>query len=350
MSYRIVIAAARVAVTASIIVSVVALAPWPVQASGHAPARLTSKPVPGIQSAVSCLTIRLCVLGGQSSKGKGDIVAVHGGVPDRPQFVSHSQVMYSISCPNAAGCVAIARPTDDVGALFVKISAAGKVSGTKLITVPPGVTIDRISCTKLASCEVTGTDFLASPEAIEVGGWNGSKLSLHKVAPPKGTLDPSVQGISCAGTFCDVVGYADKGFNNVGFVVPVSRGKPGKLHTAPGDSLSGVACPSQSRCYAAGFTRTGGVVLTLNGASPAAPRPVKADLSAIACSGAACTGAGEQLGGTGFVGVLVAVNGGHVTSSTVVSPSGGYADVARMRDVFMAIGPAQHAGSELTRG
>jgi hypothetical protein len=216
--------------------SAIALAPWAAQASLSAPAapKLTNKPVPGIQVLVSCLSTHLCVLGGNSEKGIGDIVAVRNGVPASLQTVRHTQSMYSVSCPSASGCVALARPA--------------------------------------------------------------------------------------------------------------------KLRTIANDSLYGVSCSAKSRCYAAGFTQTGGLVLTLNGASPSKPQHVKADLFAIACSGTACTAAGEQLGGTAFVGVLVSVAAGHISSSKVVAQSGGYTGVARVRSVFTAIGSAQHAGSEVTTG
>jgi hypothetical protein len=340
--------AVRVAVAGALVAGAVAMSSGPALATG-----LTSHRVAGFQSEVSCLTTALCVVAGYDNKGVGDVVEVRNGVPGHVSVVRHTQGIYSVSCPNKFGCVALGRPTNDIGALFITINGRGQVTGSKPVKVPAGVTIDRIFCSRLRTCAVAGTNFFASPIGIEVGSWNGSKLSLHRVAPPKGSTDTVIEGISCWGTSCEMVGYADKVAVVHGLTLAVNRGKPGRLRTVNGDSLYGVSCVSRSRCYAVGFDRDGGVVLTLNGGVAGSPQATRSDLFAIACTGSACTAAGEQLGGTAFVGTLVAVAAGRVTSSQVVSASGGYdgdGAVARVRGVVTAVGPAHRGGSEITTG
>lgn len=316
------------------------------------PAALANKAVPGIQSYVGCLSAKLCVLAGYTNKGVGDIVPVKNGAPQRAQTVKGTQGMYGVSCPNPSGCVALARPSSDVGVIFVKIGSSGKVTGSKKISVPAGVTINRLACTKLTSCTVTGTDIFVSLATIEVGSWNGSKLTLHRTSTPKNT-DAVAEAVSCAGTACDAVGWYSKGAANTGFSLTISGGKPGKLHTVKNDTLTGVSCLSKSLCYASGYKATGGLVMKLASGVPSPLLSVTGDLMAIGCHASACTAVGEQLpppsSGDAFWGTIVGVASGHGSSQTD-SASGGYTDVARVGTFFAAIGPAQHGGSEVTTG
>jgi hypothetical protein len=321
---------------------------------GKAPAgAVKNEPVAGVQTAVSCLSASLCVLVGYNERSVGDVVAVRAGVPGHVSTVAQLSGIFSVSCPAKSGCVALGDQAG-VGARFVDVNSTGVVSSTKLVAVPAGVTLTRIACTKLTACEVTGTDIFVTPEAIELGSWNGSSLKLHRVSSPKGISDAAVEGISCFGGGCDAVGYFDKGATVTGFVLTTTDGKPGRLQSVPGDSLYGVSCVSATRCYSAGYTETGGLVLTLNGGKASAPQHVKPDLMSIGCSGTSCTAAGEQLpppsSPNAFWGALVDVSAGKVTSTQSVAPSGGFSGVARSGAFFAAVGASQKAQSELTTG
>jgi hypothetical protein len=345
---RVAAAAARIALAPVLAAGAVALAAGSAQASG-----LKNQHVAGFQYAVSCLSSQLCVLAGYNNASTGDVVPVRHGTVGRPSAVGHTQQIYSVSCPGASGCVALSRPNNDIGALFVSISRSGVPTRSRLVKVPPGVTLTQISCTSLRSCEVAGTDIFVSQHTIEVGSWNGSRLTLHRVNGPKGT-DDTIGAVSCSGTSCAVAGYAEKLAKIQGIIVTTSHGKPTGLHTFAGEALYGVSCVSKTRCYASGNGQHGGVVLTVNRGVPGSPSRVKPDLFGIACKGNSCTAAGEQLApppSTAFYwGAIVSVSSGKVTSTQLAPASGGYNGVARVGSVFTAVGTAQHGGSEVTTG
>jgi|SRR5580658_5408614 hypothetical protein len=328
-------------------------------AAGVLTAGVTNHQVSGFQSEVSCLSSRLCVLDGYNNDGVGDVVAVRHGVPGRVSTIKHTSGMYGVSCPGLSGCVALGRPSNDVGALFVKISDSGAVTGSKLVTVPPGVTISSIDCAGLTNCTVAGTDFFTIPAGIEVGTWNGSKLSLHLVKSPKGSSSAYIGGISCWGSSCLVAGYVDKGTGALGLILPVHHGQPGKLRTVKNDFFYSIACASATRCYASGFAAHGaGVIVPLsNGIAGKAIALSPADTFGIACGAGTCTAVGEELAppssGDTYWGVLVSLSAGKVTGISTDSAVGGFdgsGNVARVGRFFAAIGPAQRAGSEVVTG
>ncbi len=352
MSPRIVAAlAAKATVTTVVLASAVlassaALAPGTAQASATATHSLSDKPMSGVQSVIGCLSTKLCIVGGYTEKSVGDIVPVHSGVPGKAQTVRHTSDMYSISCPNPSGCIALARPSNDIGALIVKIGSSGKVLSAKNYSVPAGASLSRIACTTLTSCVVTGNDVFTSPITMEVGTWNGSKVTLHKVSPPHGASDPIISGLSCASTSCYAVGFADKGTDGVGLLLPISKGKAGKLTSVTGEALAAIACISKTRCYVGGYNRTSGLIWTLAGGKLSAPKTAPPDLLTIACAGPLCTAAGTN----GLNGTITTVSGGTPGSTQTDATSGGFSDIARKHNVFVAVGPKLHGESEVTSG
>jgi hypothetical protein len=333
-------------VAAVVLASALTLAPWAAQASVTAGPALSTKPVSGIQSVVGCLSSTLCGGGGDTEKGVGDVIPVRHGVPGKVQTVRQASDMYSISCPNSSGCIALARPASDTNAVLVKIGSSGQVLIAKSFTVPAGVSLSRIACTTLTSCVVTGNNVFTSPITMDVGSWNGKKITLHKVSPPHGASDPSLYGLSCSGGKCYAVGFADKGLTGLGLILPVSGGKPGRLSTVSADTLTALSCVSKTRCYAGGYDRAGGLVWVMNGGKLGPPRTLPPDVSSLACSGSACTAAGT----TGLNGTITQIAGGKPGSTTTVATSGGFADVARKQSFFIAVGSKLHGQSEVTSG
>ena len=319
-------------------------------------ASITNHQVSGFQSEVACLTSHLCVLAGYTNHGVGDVIAVRDGVPGHTSTVKHSRGMYDVSCPGKSGCVALGQPSDDVGALFVKISGSGVATSAKLVTVPAGVTISSIACASLTSCTVAGTDFFATPTSIEVGSWNGSKLTLHQVKAPKGGANTNIGGVACWGSSCLVAGYAEKGTGSLGIVLAVDHGKPGKLTTVKNDFFYGIACASATSCYASGFVAQGaGVIVPLDKGVPGKPLTTgTADSFGIACGAGSCTAVGLELApegsGDNNWGVIFSVANGKITGTSTDSSVGGFdgsGNVARAGRFFAAVGPAQHGGSEV---
>lgn len=141
-----------------------------------------------------------------------------------------------------------------------------------------------------------------------------------------------------------------------GVIISISHGRVTGVKTVPGASLYGVSCASAALCYAAGFTSSGGIVVTINGGVPRASVTTAADLLGIACRGVACVAVGQGLPAAGspsaaFQGVVVSLASGAVTNTTEVAQSGGFDAVALAPDgTYAAVGPAHGAGSEVTIG
>ena len=332
------------AASATAALAVLAFAPLPAQATPSA-AKLSTKSVNGFQDEVSCLSTKLCVLAGYNNFGTGDVVAVRNGTPGHVSVVSKTSRLYNVSCPSASGCVALADPSSGVGAEFVKINSSGVVTSAKVVKDPAGDTINEISCTKLTSCEVAGTNIFSTPWKIVTGTWNGKTLSLRTISAPKGTNSTSVLGLSCSGGTCDVVGYSTSATKVIGLSLTAAGTRLGRLHTANGDSLYGVSCVSKSTCYAAGFGAVEGLVVTIKNGVIGSPRKTLSDLAGIACGGSQCTAVGtiSALPSSGDInwGTLVSVSAGKVTGSANVKPSFSLDGVARLGSFFTAIGASQ---------
>ncbi|HTW10375.1 MAG TPA: hypothetical protein VME46_22920 [Acidimicrobiales bacterium] len=108
-------------------------------------------------------------------------------------------------------------------------------------------------------------------------------------------------------------------------------------------------------CYGAGFSRTGGLAMTINsGAASSIVTVPEGDMMAIACRATSCTVVGEKLAPPGspakdiYFGVLVVLNNGKVTSSDVVRSSGGFTNVAQYGGAYAATVAAQGKGTEVT--
>lgn len=331
-----------IAASATAVLTVLALAPLPAHAGTVA---VSIRGVNGTQTEVSCLSTKLCVLVGYNSFGTGDVVAVRNGTPGHRSTVRKTSRLYDVSCPNSSGCVALADSSSGTGAEFVNITHNGVVNSTRLVTDPAGDTITEISCTKLTSCEVAGTNLFSTPWKIVAGTWNGRKLSLHTVSSPKGTSSTSILALSCDGGNCDVVGYSTSGAKDIGLSLVAAGTKLGKPHTANGDALYGVSCVSKSTCYGSGFDAKGGIVVTLKNGAIGSPQPTSSDLFGIACGGSKCTAAGQMIApensGDNFWGTLVSVSAGKVTGTAVVKPSMSLNGVARLGTFFSAIGASQ---------
>jgi hypothetical protein len=291
---------------------------------------------------------------GYNDQSVGDVVRVVGGAPQAEAPVRGSKVLYSVSCVSATACVAVGEPTDDTGALIVTLNATGAIASSRTVTVPPGVSLTRISCVARGSCVLSGTDLFASPVALEVADWNGASLALHKFSSPSGTTDPGLESLSCSGSHCVAVGSAFKGTQAEGIILDISGGKPVQEHVVAGQSLYGVSCTSSTLCYSAGFDRSGGVVLAVNDGIGGTAVAEHGDLLAIACRSTSCIAVGEELAPAGapakdiYYGALVSVSSGTVGPTTLVPLSGGFTNVAQSGGVYTALGPAQGTGSEVT--
>ena len=304
----------------------------------------------GLDFYVACLTSAKCIATGENDSGHATITPTNNGAPGKTATVNSQGGIDAISCPSSSGCWALSQ--NRIGkALLIKISSAGGVAKIKTETLPAHVTLSAISCTSLTSCGVGGQNDHAVPGTIEIGTWNGSKLSLHGVTGPHGSTD-LVYAMSCYRTYCAAVGYSNIGTRTDAFVLTSSHGKPGKVHTLAKSEFTGVSCISTSTCYADGNRAPGaGIVATISRGVPSHVHGTgSAHLFGIACNGTICAASGEVGTGT-VVGVLYFTSSGAITGSPVdESAIEGYNDVASRGsgDDFAAIGPGQISGSILS--
>jgi hypothetical protein len=345
----------RRSVTAGAAVLIAATAATAGSGAAHA-ASFTNHRLPGVQISISCLSAQLCVSVGYNEKGVGDVITVRGGVAKKVATVHGTDQLQSISCAGAAGCVALGRTSNDIGLRIITIGRSGKIAHSVRISLPSGVSLNRIACATIHSCELVGTQFFSTPMAIEVGTWNGKKLSLHRAAGVHGSSSLNLSGVACHGSICVAVGSAELKGNQIGLVVPIHHGKPSKVRTTKGDTFNTVSCSTAKRCYAGGVDSKGGVIVTLNNASVAKTASLTPEIFGIACHGTTCTAVGEELPPAdqttvGFDGTITTFDKGKLGSTVAVSTNAGYVSVAQPSARFFAIGGLQHhLASELTTG
>jgi hypothetical protein len=340
---------ARATVTVAV-VATGAMTVVPALLAGPAQAATLTKPVvkllTGVNQQVACLSKALCVVVGYDDSSVGDVVAVRNGVPGHVSVVRHTARLYSASCPNHSGCVALADPHSGVNAEFVAISKSGVVTSAKVVADASGDTINTISCRELTSCEVAGYNFFTN--AIVAGTWNGRKLTLRSETAPKGSSDVGSSALACYGASCELVGDALRGTaTTIGLSLTLNGTKLGKIRVSPGDVFGGVSCASKSVCYASGYSTTAaGIIVTIKNGAPGSSSPSNSDLFGIACDGSKCTAVGEETppptSPDAFWGTLVSVAAGKVTGTTVFEQSGGLDGVARIGTFYAAAG-SSHA-------
>ncbi len=322
-------------------------------------ATVTDKNFAGNGNDISCLSSTRCVVVGFNTKGVGYVVPVINGAPAKADNVPKTTFVYSVSCPNAKGCEAVADPNGGAGTALVPINSKGVPGKIKHPSTSAGDSLTRIACTTLASCTLAGTNIFTSPTSIVISTWNGKRLTRHVVKSVKGSSSTVVEGVTCVGATCYVVGYAQNGAKVTGFVVRTSHGKPGKLHKVAGDNLYDVGCKNATQCWAVGFDQAGGVIAALSSGKVTARKHVHAPLAGIACRSSACTAVGEQLpvapqqSKSGFIGVYLRLSNGAVENTTVDASSGGYTRVDQPgASRFAAVGAASKGAeaSEVTTG
>ncbi len=322
-----------------------------------ASAALTNHPISGNENAIACMTASRCVAvgsGARGSNGHGDVVALTGGRPGHISAVAASQTLESVSCPSSAGCWAIGLQNGGANLVLVRIGAAGRVAAVLKVSEPSGVSISSISCASMTSCGVLGNNIFVIPNAIEIGTWNGKKLTVHKVAGKRGSTGTVVGGISCWKASCLAVGYYSlTSPNPAGFLLPMSHGKPGKQHLVRNDFFYGVSCVSASRCYTAGSAgQAAGIVVTVNRGLAGHVQTETADFSGIECAGVTCRASGAAAGGHGVIVRLSSgKNAGPPVADTSVDGFNGPYTIAKRGGGFAAIGPAARGGgSEVAVG
>ncbi len=254
-------------------------------------------------NGIACVHVTSCIAVGDYTDGGGQHpTAEHWNgsswslltVPQPPG--SSGAQLVGVSCPSTSLCMAVGNST--VGGVESPLLETHSGSGWSIASLPlpsgaTGGELGGVSCTSPTNCMVAGLAQFASGEQALVETWNGSNWAIQTVPSPSGATQTSLDAVSCSSPgACFVVGehQADRwnGTSWKSLYVPT----PGP-HTGLTD-LTGVACPSDSRCYAAGSYYVDGVLTaiaeTWDGtkwaaeSTPISTSNDESGLSGIACS------------------------------------------------------------------
>jgi hypothetical protein len=316
--------------------AVVFAAPAPAQTPG-----IATVIFPGFEATVSCMSAKICELGGHFSSGGADLVALRNGHAGHPYRVPGAIVVYSVSCPDASGCYALSRPSDDVGAVLTRVNGAGVPMWTHRLSLPTGVTLGRIACAAPNRCEMAGLDVFARPTQVELASWNGSSLALRSVATPKPYAGASDTEIDCVGATCELVGYLSAPSGEAGFVITTDRGVPVRTRLDRGEQFYGVGCTSARTCYAtADDTGANGSIVALNGGAIGKATAVTGSVQGIACSGTYCIAGGQLPSTADSLATLVRFSAGAEVGQGATNLLDTYVAVGAAGGTFAAVSPS----------
>lgn len=198
--------------------------------------------------------------------------------------------MLSVSCPSAAGCLALRSAVDGKAEELFAVDRRGVPAGTpQPVALAPGVSVGRIACLRLTACQLAGVDDVRGRWRLELGWWNGHSLTMHHLLLPRHVSGTQLSHVTCSHGQCETIGYETNPAVTVqehsqGYIVTTRRGVPVRTAYVAGDELQGNACLSASLCYAGGFgdNEAGALVPVVRG-RPSAPLPVAGGVYAIGC-------------------------------------------------------------------
>jgi hypothetical protein len=287
----------------------------------------------------------------------GDVITVVHGKPGKPHLIKKTFGIFSISCPNGRGCVALGMtggPILSAGEELTFTNASGRVTRTVRVPGTYNQELSQISCRTLTNCELAGVNLAATPQQqathrptwLVVGHWNGHSIRLHHIVEPHADTsdEPAVEQVSCAGSTCYVVGYWRNFMTEAytGFAWHISHGAPKGLLQIHGHQLFAIACPISTTCYAADEASTGsGYVDTVRNGRVSSRKSVGDLPLGIACSRSTCVEAGALTVPGGMYGVVLTGPGRSYSTDHVVSKASSFATVAMSGGgSFMAVGSA----------
>jgi len=212
--------------------------------------------------------------------------------PEPPNFYGGG----AVSCTDPTFCMAIGRPQADDPIDLV----AAQWEGSEWSPVPivsastgPWNEITQIACTSPTFCMAVGNGYGNGTNQKPLSEeWNGSTWSVVPTPGETGSMNASLQGVSCVGsTFCVAVGYSTGNVPTGPYnpLVELWNGTTWTLSAGPpvqnneNLSLSSVSCPLSTFCVAvSGYEPTGPynhLITTWNGATwSTAPDPSNGSL------------------------------------------------------------------------
>ena len=225
-------------------------------------------------TGVSCITTsKNCIAVGESQGGAGPLLMeTWNGAKWTLQTASipggaRSTYPGAVSCHFETFCVVVGESYSSIAGAPTMLLAwwNGKAFTAMKPAVPAGaatITLDDISCPSATLCAAAG--FSANPSGTSAFGfaemWNGKSWTADKMAPPNGTAESFLYGVSCrADASCVAVGSAGSSATTKATALSYN----GKTWTAqtvpnPGTGTSsdffGVNCLRANQCVAIGET------------------------------------------------------------------------------------------------
>jgi hypothetical protein len=225
-------------------------------------------------TGVSCITTgKSCVAVGESQGGAGPLLMETwngakwtlqtGTIPGG----ARSTYPGAVSCHFLTFCVVVGESYSSIAGAPAMLLAGwnGKVFTAMKAAVPVGaatITLNDISCPSATMCAAAG--FSANPSGTSAFGfaemWDGKSWTADKVAPPKGTTESFLYGVSCrADATCVAVGSAGSSAATKATALSYD-GKTWTAQTVPGPAAGtssdffGVNCLRANQCVAIGET------------------------------------------------------------------------------------------------
>jgi hypothetical protein len=177
--------------------------------------------------------------------------------------VKNSQLL-GVSCVSATRCVAVgANGNASQGSTLVESWNGKTWSVIRSPSVGTNDTLQSVTCRSAARCVAVGSHMGSFGALTLVESWNGSRWSVVPSPNVNSQQNNFLTGVSCpSATRCEAVGGHSVSVTVVRNLAETWNGKRWSLVSMPdrGDQdnlLGGVSCTSASNCVAAGFSRYG---------------------------------------------------------------------------------------------
>ena len=190
----------------------------------------------------------------------------------------------AVACITATRCIAVG--DSDVTTLVEQWNGTSwSISAPPLGGSQSGLA--QVACSSTTSCFAVGSSFDGSVGESLVERWDGTRWSIVASPNPTGSVGAGLTGVACpSASSCFAVGIVSTASSASKTLVEHWNGTSWSIMASPnpsgstGTELRGIACPSTTRCFAAGNYTTGSGGNTLveqwNGASwsiVASPNP-----------------------------------------------------------------------------
>ena len=165
--------------------------------------------------------------------------------------------MRAVSCSSSTSCVAVgtaaSKPFAETwNGTSWSTSAPPNVSGSLLTTLVG------VSCTSSTACTAVGLSWVSSPQSL-AERWNGTSWSIQSVPSLGGSLGSALEGVSCSSsTSCIAVGFnvnapsEDRTLAEKWNGTTWTAESPPNVSGAKEDALAAVSCTSSTACTAVG--------------------------------------------------------------------------------------------------